>query len=189
MTLDITAFRRTSEQKGLVLPENILPGRIVRFPGIGKTNGNKSGWAWLSPDGQAGAYGDWSSDIAGSWHAERSTTMTPAERTAHAKRIADVQRIQREEERRGHAEAAQRALEILTQSSPAPADHPYIVQKGIQPHGLRVDEENRLNVPVMVNGALSSLQFIDESGAKIEPAKRIPQATETMCPIKSLARQ
>jgi putative DNA primase/helicase len=52
------------------------------------------------------------------------------------------------------------------QAIPAPEDHPYLQLKGIHPHGLRVDDESRLIVPVMIDGALSSLQFIDASGGK-----------------------
>ena len=62
-TTRLDTFRQAAEKDGLVLPENIVPGRIVRFPGIGKSNGNTSGWAWLSEDGQAGVFGDWSSGL------------------------------------------------------------------------------------------------------------------------------
>ena len=92
-TLDITAIRRASEQKGLVLPDNMLPGRIVRFPGIGKTNGNKSGWAWLSEDGAAAAFGDWATGLSETWQAARSNAMTPTEQAAHTRRIAELRRV------------------------------------------------------------------------------------------------
>ena len=163
----VDAFRQAAEKDGLALPENIVPGRIVRFPGIGKSNGNTSGWAWLSKDGQGGAYGDWASGLSDTWHAHHDHAMTAAERAAHTRRVAELRRIREEEEANQHAEAAKRAQTIWGPAAPAPEDHPYLQKKGIQPHGLRVDDANRLIVPATIDGALSSLQFIDANGGKL----------------------
>ena len=59
MLSTVDAFRQVIERAGLGPPSLISLGKVTRFPGIGKSNGNKSGWAWLSEDGQGGAYGDW----------------------------------------------------------------------------------------------------------------------------------
>jgi phage/plasmid primase-like uncharacterized protein len=162
----VSAFRQVIERAGLHPPAVIPPGEMIRFPGVGKSNGNTSGWAKLFADGQAGVYGDWASDLSETWHAEHDHAMTAAERAAHTRRVAELRRIRQEEEANQHAYAAQRARVIWDQAAPAPEDHPYLTRKSIHPHGLRVDDENRLIVPVMIGGIVSSLQFIDADGGK-----------------------
>ena len=48
----------------------------------------------------------------------------------------------------------------------APADHGYLVKKGIQAHGVRVAEDGRLAVPMYADGKLQSIQYIAEEGGK-----------------------
>ena len=163
----LDAFRQVIEQAGLYPPMVIPPGEMIRFPGVGKSNGNTSGWATLFPDGEAGAYGDWASGLSATWHAQHDHALTTAERAAHTQRVAELRRIRQEEEERQRTDAAQRAQRLWDGATPAPADHPYLQNKQVQPHGLRVDDYNRLIVPVTIEGALSSLQFIDADGAKL----------------------
>lgn len=63
-------------------------------------------------------------------------------------------------------EAATRAERIWSQAPPAPADHPYLQKKQVQPHSLRRHHDGRLIVPIYREGTLSSLQFIDKDGKK-----------------------
>lgn len=161
------AFRLVIEQAGLVPPSVLAPGKVTRFPGIGKSNGNKSGWAWLSEDGLGGAYGDWASGLSDTWHAQHDHAMTAAERAAHARRVAELRRIRKDEDAKQHAEAAARAQAIWDEAKPAPAAHPYLQKKHVQPHGLRLDAGGQLIVPVMVGGIISSVQFIDANGGKL----------------------
>ncbi|MEQ1844485.1 MAG: AAA family ATPase [Nitrospira sp.] len=159
-------FEHAIKQAGLVPPAVIPPGKITRFPGIGKSNGNKSGWAWIAEDAIGGAFGDWSSGLSETWHAAHGSTMTAAAREAQKRRIAAAQRVRHEEETKAHAEAAQRAQTIWSQAAPAPAAHPYLLKKQVQAHGLRVNAENHLIVPVLIDGTITSLQTIDENGTK-----------------------
>lgn len=165
-TLDITAFRRAVDKSGLVLPDNIVRGQIIRFPGSGKSNGNKSGWAWVSEDGEAAAFGDWATGLSETWQAARSNTMTPTEQAAHTRRIAELRRARAEEERLRHEEAAKRAQAIWAEAKP-PSDHLYLTKKHVRSHGLRVDEKGRLIVPVTIDGTITSTQSIDGTGAKL----------------------
>lgn len=166
-TTRLSAFRQAAEKVGLALPIDLVPGRIVRFAGVGKSNGNKSGWAWISEDGQGGAFGDWASGVSESWHTQYDREISAAERAEQARRVHELRRIREEQERLRQADGAQRASAIWEQAIPAAEDHPYLQKKGIQHHGLRVDDEQRLIVPVMADGTLSSLQFIDRSGEKL----------------------
>ena len=166
MLATVSTFRQAIEQAGLAPPSSILPGKIVRFPGAGKSNGNTSGWAWLSEDGQGGAYGDWASGLSETWQAQQGHAMTATERAAHMRRVAQLRRVRQEEEAKQHAEAAQRAQAIWDAAAPVTISHSYLTKKQIQPHGLRVDTDHRLIVPVMIDGTIASLQTIDDAGEK-----------------------
>ena len=166
MLATVSTFRQAIEQAGLAPPSSILPGKIARFPGAGKSNGNTSGWAWLSKDEQGGAVGDWSTGLRATWHAEHDHVMTASERAERALGFAKLRRIRQAEEAHQHAAAAQRARAVWSQAAPAPADHPYLTRKGVQSHGLRLDDAHRLIVPVMIDGTLASLQFIDSDSEK-----------------------
>ena len=55
---------------------------------------------------------------------------------------------------------------MWTAATPAQA-HPYLADKGVQPHGLRQDEAGRLMVPVQdADGRMWSLQRIGRDGFK-----------------------
>ena len=163
----VEAFRAEVARTGLVLPASVPPNQLIRFPGIGKSNSNTSGWAWLSEDGLGGAYGDWASGLSETWHAQHDHVMTVSERAERTLRVAKLRRIRQAEEAHQHAAAAQRAQAVWSQAAPAPADHSYLMRKQVQPHDLRVDAENRLIVPVMIDGTIASLQTIDVNGGKL----------------------
>lgn len=160
-------FLRAIEQAGLTPPEIVIAdGQLHRFPSDGN-QGDDAGWYVIHTDGiPAGAFGCWRSGVNETWSARTSSTMTPDERADHARQLAQLQQIRDEETRIRHAEATQRAQQLWNEARPATHDHPYLQRKGIQPHGLRVDVENRLIVPVMINGNLVSLQFIAPDGEK-----------------------
>jgi hypothetical protein len=52
------------------------------------------------------------------------------------------------QEAKQHNEAAQAAEAALKEATPAPADHPYLVKKGIKPHGTLIDKAGYLLVPM-----------------------------------------
>lgn len=65
------------------------------------------------------------------------------------------------------AKARVEAQQVLAKASPAPADHPYLVTKGIQPHGILIDAAGRLVIGLHdINGAIHTLQRIDRQGNK-----------------------
>ena len=64
------------------------------------------------------------------------------------------------------AEAMAKAQHIWNAAKPAPANHPYLVMKGIRPYGIRVHHDGRLVVPIYRDGVLVSVEFIDEHGDK-----------------------
>ena len=51
-----TEFLDAIRATGLVPPEAIEPGRLYRFPGVGKRNGNTAGWCRAFGDGLGGVF-------------------------------------------------------------------------------------------------------------------------------------
>lgn len=152
------------EAAGLSPPPEIVPGKFYRFPGVNKNNGNTAGWCRLFDNGEGGAFGDWSTGFSDCWFPDRD--ITPAEleslkaKAAEARAEADAQRKASQEE------AATAAAKIWKSAKPA-TDHPYLERKQVEPHGLRINGDGRLMVPVQnAAGAIRSLQFIDDDGNK-----------------------
>lgn len=163
--MSVDAFRSAMIERGLSPPLAIEPGKIHRFPGAGKGTGNTAGWCKLFPDGAGGVFGDWSADWQDTWQAQRETPLTARELAERRRQIAEARREAEKQRREVQAAAAAEARRIWDAAAEAPADHPYLSAKRIQPHGLRT-HEGRLVVPVRIAGALTSLQFIAADGSK-----------------------
>jgi phage/plasmid primase-like uncharacterized protein len=164
----VEEFRHTIEQAGLTAPETIVPdGELHRFASNGD-RADDAGWYVLHDDGiPAGIFGCFRSNFIQKWCAKSERKLTEQERAEHRKRIEAMQRQRDGEERQRHTDAAQRVQQLWNAAPPAPSDHPYLLKKQVRAYGLRVDCGNRLIVPVTINGALSSLQFINGTGAKL----------------------
>ena len=61
----IEAFKQAMREAGLDPPEVITPGKLHRFPGIGKSNGNDAGRCKLFDDWRGGWFMDYSSGLDG----------------------------------------------------------------------------------------------------------------------------
>ena len=83
-------FREAIQATGLIPPDEIEPGGLHRFPGIGKRGGNTAGWCKLFADGNGGVFGDYSQDISEHWHAERTAPYTPAQREAFFGKVQEA---------------------------------------------------------------------------------------------------
>lgn len=65
------------------------------------------------------------------------------------------------------AKARQEAQRILAEAKPATADHPYLLAKGVQPHGILIDGEGRLVIGLRdIDGIIHTVQRIDARGNK-----------------------
>jgi len=54
----VSQFQAAIQAAGLTPPDAIEIGKIHRFPGVGKRNGNTAGWCMLFDDGLGGCFGD-----------------------------------------------------------------------------------------------------------------------------------
>ena len=161
----IPQFRDAMRAAGLEPPDMIEPGKLHRFPGIGKRNGNTAGWCKLFDDGLGGCFGDWSSGFSKNWQAERDKPFSGIERETFRRNVVEAQAQAEVERKARQTEAAQKAAAIWNAAVPAPGNHPYLVRKGIQAHGARL-HNGALLIPMREGGELHSLQFIGPDGDK-----------------------
>jgi putative DNA primase/helicase len=160
-------FRKAIAAAGLRPPDVIEAGKLHRFPGIGKRDGNTAGWCKLFADGLGGCFGDWAEDISEHWQANPDKPFTTAEREAFSHHIEEAKAQAETERKTKQAKAATKAAATWQAATPATDDHPYLVCKSVSAHGLRVHGHGRLIVPMRDNGELHSLQFIDADGNKL----------------------
>ncbi|HFY0602176.1 TPA: DUF3987 domain-containing protein [Legionella pneumophila] len=165
MADNLFQFCAAIKATGLEPPENIVPGKIYRFPGIGKTKENKAGWCILFLDQLGGCYGDWSTGLSEIWWLKSNQKLTPDEKALFKRQVQEAQLKSLDEVAATHQEAAKRALSIWDNSKPAEANYPYLVTKNIEPKGIRC-YKGSLVIPLRADGKIYSLQFIDTEGNK-----------------------
>lgn len=147
-------------------PKKVEPGKWCRFAGIGKGNGNTSGFAFLFPDGQGGIYGDFASGMRETWQHERVSRMTEEDRVAWQTLIREAQAEAERKQSEAWAEAAVRAKEVWDTLPDAPEGHKYLAKKQVKGYGIRI-KENALVMPLSDSeGVITTYQAITEDGDK-----------------------
>ena len=161
----IEGFKDSIQAAGLVPPDEIIAdGRIKRFSSSGK-RGDDAGWYICYNDGiPAGCFGDWRSGESTNWRADIGRILTPNEEQQHKSRIERMQLEREIEQKQIKNTAKEKALSIWTNSESC-IDHPYLTNKNIKPHGVRIKKEC-LVIPLLEKGDLHSLQFINKDGSK-----------------------
>jgi putative DNA primase/helicase len=149
----IEQFREPTASAGFILNEIIGDGKVHRDPVDGAVayclhlDGAPNGWAhnW-----RTGETFKWKANGQRLNHEERERADAEI-KAAKAERDAD------KAER--HARATAETERRWNDAKPAREDHPYLVLKGIKPHGGR-ELNGELLIPVMRDGKRIGLQFI-----------------------------
>lgn len=161
-----TEFREAIIAAGLEPPDRIVPGKIYRFPGIGKGSTNRAGWCRLFDDQMGGDYGDWSSGLSERWFSNKEAKIIAGGQDAVRRHLAK-ERAKAEKKRQArHARAAKRAAEVWTAATPVPSNFLYLRRKGIKPHSARLSGRSLILPIVDFDDKLMSLQFISSYGRK-----------------------
>jgi phage/plasmid primase-like uncharacterized protein len=107
--------------------------------------------------------------FVGTWKAHGETVAVSAEELAErAARAAERTEAQRLERIERETAGAQKAAAMIAGAWPAPASHPYLVAKGVDPIGLYQDKEGNLLVPLRnIDGEIRNVQTIDPDGSKM----------------------
>jgi putative DNA primase/helicase len=144
------------------LPED--DGTIHRFHVPSDKAGTQNGWYCLFADGIAsGAFGSWKIGGTSTWCSREPADPREAEQVRQ--RIAQA-RGQREAQQQKHQQqAAAKARRWWRDARRADPEHPYLVTKGVRPHGLR-QRGDELLIPMYSDGELVNLQRIGSDGTK-----------------------
>ncbi len=161
----LSQFRDAIRAGGLEPPDVIEPGKLHRFPGMGKQNGNTAGWCRLFDDVLGGCFGDWSTGLSENWQAKREKPFSQSERAAFMHRVEETRKRAEMERQQQIAHAAEKAASIWNTATPANEDHPYLIRKEINTNGSRL-YKGSLVIPVRSGGELCTLQFIAEDSSK-----------------------
>jgi len=108
----LSQFRDATRAAGLEPPDVIEPGKLHRFPGTGKRNGNTAGSANSIDDGLGGCFGDWSSGFSENWQAKREKPFPQAERAAFIHRVEEAGKHAEAERQQQYSAAAEKAASI-----------------------------------------------------------------------------
>lgn len=91
---------------------------------------------------------------------------TDAQKTEWRSQLKRAQKLRDDEQAQEWSDAAKEAEARWAAAVPAPADHPYLVRKGVGPHGVRLEGAS-LVIPGYFDNHYSTLQFIDDAGGKL----------------------
>lgn len=161
------SFADAIRAHGMNPPIAMTSGEFYRFPGAGKKENNKAGWAMLFLGGSAGVYGDFSTGLSESWREKHDLAMTKSELDEFMRQVKKVRQEAEKTKLSEQAAAAKRAKEIWEKAIPAKDDHSYLVRKCVKPFCLCQDKGGRLITPIQsIDGKIQSLQFINENGDK-----------------------
>lgn len=151
-------FEAFARSVGLVLDRAIPDAKIHRVPTVDKKSHRNGSYRW---DGEFGWAQDWASmDSVAFYKAD-----TPLEPQV-ARRFMDRANRERQEQASRHAEAAQKAREIIGQCGYGPS--PYFAAKGIPEAQALLDSDGRIVVPMrnISTQEVQSVQWIAQDGEK-----------------------
>lgn len=175
------AFLDELKAAGYTPPDRLEIGHLARLRDPQDKPHKRTGWMIYNefPDRNdaskvfaVGVYGSWRDpDGKNVWTSRRTDSLSPEDRLHYLAQIDAARAIREAEERVRWSEAAAKASAIWQDStSPAPADHPYLVKKRISACGVRLSRD-ALAIPVMIAQsdavAIASLQFIHPDGTKL----------------------
>jgi len=144
------ALREACEKAGIVYREVPANGHFYLADLVDDPHGKGDGRIKVFPDGEGGLVWNWKrGDEPISFFADDGRKLTDEEREELNRRREETIRAAQAEEKKRRAEAAKQAAAIWAVATPAKADHPYLMKKGVKSYGVRVHDE-RLIVPVMI---------------------------------------
>ena len=151
----------------------LADGQIHRIPAIDGRKGNNDCSYKLHADGiPAGWFRNFKTNEMHKYVSESvAAELTPAQRRELTNEAEERRRLRDAEQRENYRSAGLAAQAKFERLSPAPADHPYLVRKGVEPHDLRVSDDGHLVAALrQADGIISSLQTIRADGWKgLEP--------------------
>ncbi len=162
---NLLSFQQAIAAIGLVPPDQIIVGKIIRFSGLNKPPKNKDAWCYMFPDELGGVFGDYSSGINSTWQADKGRVRTQSERREFDEQVRAARMAREQQKAADQSRAANLAKKQWEEGKPVETST-YLQSKGVQAYGLKQHDGDVL-VPICnLDGEIVSLQTIDESGSK-----------------------
>ena len=167
----IESFRKHCEANGLDMSHGVnADGEIHRVKHVSSKKGALDGWYILHIGGKipAGVMGCWKEPTFESgWKADLGRALTFQENVAHTKWLAEVKEKKARELEAKRETAAERAEAEVHSYAEASDQHPYLLRKRVQPHGIKIDRAGNLVIPVVnQDGEIMTHQTIYSDGTK-----------------------
>lgn len=165
----IHSFRTEAEKGGLAFHgDPIGDGKLHRTGTASKPQGLDGAYVLHLDPPASGWWQNFRTGESGTWTDGNCKRLSPVERDRLKARADTDRKARQEETARRNAEARTKAGRIFAATKPAPADHPYLVRKGVKPTAdVRITDDGKLVIPVFdQHGNTTSLQFINADGDK-----------------------
>lgn len=172
----LAQFKQALEDRGLIIDgDPIMDGKMHRVPVEGdKHPERKNGGAYIGyTDGRpAGFIQNFVADTKDKWVAQGEWQSLTQEQVEAQRAKMAQNKADRENERKEKYEIV--SVKVRTdfkEAREATNDHPYLVEKGVEAHGLKLDARGNLFMPLQdVDGKIWSAQHIGINGYKgLEP--------------------
>ena len=152
----------------MFLGQPVADGKFHRIPGPGSKSKSDNDGFYVVNILRGGlicaTYGDWHwQDQWQNWSSKSMSSFTSAEKSEFDQHHDNM----KFEQERSQAEAAHEATRIWNSAFPGAERHPYLELKNIQPHGAKIADDDRLVVPVCIDGQITSIQYIGADGKKM----------------------
>jgi len=116
-------------------------GKLQRLDVVGERKNSHNGWVVVFTGDRPCAFGGtWVGNRRWEWRPNGAKPLSPTKRRELEARIKAERDRYKAERQKKYDAAAKRANEIWAAAKPAPIDHPYLLRKGILPHGLRFSD-------------------------------------------------
>ena len=178
MNAPIEQFRAALRARNIIPPAYIVPGKMQRADVEGPHGKGDASFIYFDDGIPAGGFENHRDGLGWQkWRADVGRKLSPEEDAAHRARVEEIQRRRENEAAKRQARTSKRAQVIWDAAPPAPDDHPYLLAKGIEPHGARLYRGDLVLAGVSCDGALmlkmrdfdgniQGIEFITPDGTK-----------------------
>ena len=163
------SFKEALEQQGLIIQGTpIMNGKIQRVPVVGDKRGKKSGaYVGYTNGKPAGFIQNYKLGTKVNWKetSQAFSNGLSQESVSAQKALNEAKRLERaKEQNRLHESVAKESQEEFLQAKETDSNHPYLLEKGVENYGLKLDEKNNLLMPLQdINGKHWSHQKINKN--------------------------
>lgn len=171
--LVLNDFENALRERGIIPPPGgvVADGKLRRVDAEGKNGKSDAAYILFDDHPVAGGFENWR-DGRGweNWRFRGNGNgrgHSPADEEKLRARWAAARKAREEEKKKDQVKAANIARKELAAARPADPDHPYLANKKIGAHDLRIDAKGKLLIPMQDStGDLWNLQRIDHAGEK-----------------------